>query len=914
MRKRIAVLAAQIDENTQKQFLTQFIQNAYAHDIDVCIFSMHLKYQTTELRDIGDSNIFELINYDLFDAVLIMLDTILTPGFADTLQKKVKESFHGPVLVLDQMSPYFESVMIDHYTPVKKLVDHLIEVHGYKDIAFLGGKKGHIHSVQRLNAYQDSMREHGLKVKKEWVYHGNYWYDSAEEFANKLLSDRAHMPRALACANDHMAIGAAVTFSENGLRVPEDIAIVGYDSVEDGRHSPVPLTSADIPAKECGAYCLEWLYAAMNGLEKPEFKPNAPIYIGGSCGCDFEIEMVPSKLRHEWRTVQTSRSIYSDFNHAIEDLLSQTDLTAFLDQVQDYTYQIPSFTEFYLCLNDTFFVPGKNIGEQARRKGYSDRIHQVLSCNSKPDEKNEIDLSYSFDVKELLPAMYKERNYPTTYIFNPVYFDDRCFGYTVINYGKEAFIYDETFRIWVRNVMQGMEAFYRQRFLMMLVEQIKANQIRDTLTGLYNYQGFLKLATELTEQKKDTDEKIFIIAIDVKGLKQINEIYGREVGDKAIRAVARFIQESVHEDEIASRMCNDEFLIAHFCHNECKRGEQLLSHIQDCLQNYSLTNESEFLFDIEYAMLYGKPETLSDLETLINQTISVKNHKKAALYQHSNTLTRDTLDEIKRNQLVDHILNSNMLTYYFQPIVRVRDGSIYAYEALMRCEQENISPSQILQAATYLNRLYDIEKATLFNVTGYVQDNLEKFHSAKVFVNSLPGYQLRDEDYKILCERIKHATGRFVIEFTEESELNDKQLAEFMRKYSSIGSEIALDDFGTGYSNMNNLIRYMPQYVKIDRSLITEIQDNPQKQHFVRSIIEYAHDNQILALAEGVETSEELRACIGLGADLIQGYYTGKPSKEPLRKLPVNIFAEMKRYQISRDGWSFMQFSDKFAE
>lgn len=909
MRKRICVLAAQIDENTQKLFLTEFIKKAYAHDIDVCIFSMQLKFQTTDQREKGDSNIFNLIQFDLFDGIVIMLDTILTKGLAEPLQRRIKKNFAGPVLVVDQKSPYFESIMIDHYTPVRKIIDHLIEVHGYKDIAFLGGKKEHPHSVQRMNAFLDSMKAHGLTVRDEWVFHGNYWYDSAEEFATKLLQDREHMPRALACANDHMAIGAAVIFSEHGLKVPEDIAIVGYDSIEDGRHSPVPLTSANIPAGECGAYCFDWIYASIHGFEKPTFHPNAPIYVGGSCGCDFEIEMVPSKLRSEWRTVQTSRSIFSDFNHAIEDLLSQTDFYDFLVQVQDYTYQIKSFDTFYLCLNDTFLQPEKNLGEQARRDGYSDTMYQVLCCHSNQKSLEGISFEKSFDVKQLLPDMYEERDYPTTYIFNPVYFDDRCFGYTAINYGREVYIYDETFRVWMRNVMQGMEAFYRQKFMLMLVEQIQADQVRDSLTGLYNYQGFLNLTSELLDKEKTCNKKLYVTAIDVKGIKRINEIYGREIGDKAIRAVARFIQEAVSEEEIASRMCNDEFLIAYFCSDNCKRSEHLLNQIQENVRKYHLIEEKEAVFDIEYATLSGTPESFGDLETLINQSISVKNHKKASLFQKSNIQTADTLDEIKRNQLVDQILNDNLLTYHYQPIVKVTDGSIYAFEALMRYEKEKISPYQIIQAATYLNRLYDIEKATLYNVTSYVEENKEKFKNAKVFVNSLPGYQLVDEDQIHLSQRMQNSKGRFVIEFTEESELTDEQLAEFVRKYSSIGSETALDDFGTGYSNMNNLIRYMPQYVKIDRSLIMEIQNNPQKQHFVRSIIDYAHDNGIMALAEGVETRDELRVCVGLGADLIQGYYTGKPQREPIEAIDDEISAELRQYQQNKDGWQLVDLA-----
>ena len=180
IRKRIGVLAGQIEENTQNLFLQGFLSSAFAEDYDVCIFSMYQKYQETPLREIGDTNIFQLINYDRLDAIVVLLDTLQTPGIADYIEKKIHDSFHGPVLVIDKESKYFPNLMIDHCTPMQKLVDHLIEVHHYKDIIFLNGRKEHIHSAQRLKGYMDSMKAHGLTVTDDMIYYGTYWYDSGD--------------------------------------------------------------------------------------------------------------------------------------------------------------------------------------------------------------------------------------------------------------------------------------------------------------------------------------------------------------------------------------------------------------------------------------------------------------------------------------------------------------------------------------------------------------------------------------------------------------------------------------------------------------------------------------------------------------------------------------------------------------
>ena len=536
-----------------------FIREAYAYDMDVCVFSMYQKYQLTELRDIGESNIFELIPYEMYDAFVILLDTILTPGKGEELEQQLKRRARGPVLVVDQKSAYFDTVMMDHYTPVLHIIDHLIEEHGYTDIAFLGGKEGHIHSVQRLQAFYDSMSKHGLEVGVDRVYHGNYWYDSGEAFGKILMRDREHLPQAVACANDHMAIGLIAYLEEQGVHVPEDIAVTGYDSVEDGRHSPIPLTSADIPAGECGSYCVQWLIAKLENQPVPEFSIQPRLVHGGTCGCEWDRASIPSILRKEWKTEASSKGFYSEFNHLLEDMLSQTDYGGFFYTVMEYSHQIRPFHSFHLCMNEKFMVPESNLGERAIRKGYADRMVPVFSCTENPEE-NRLNFIESFDTGLLLPQMHEERDYPPTYVFNPVYFDDRCFGYTVINYGREIYLGTSMFRIWMLNVMQGLEAFFRQQALKRLLKTVQSTQIRDSLTGMYNYQGFIQQAGALVDTCKEQNVEICVIALDIKGFHGINEVYGRKSGDRTLRSFGRYIQESLADEnsEICCRLSNDE--------------------------------------------------------------------------------------------------------------------------------------------------------------------------------------------------------------------------------------------------------------------------------------------------------------------------------------------------------------------
>lgn len=899
-RKRVAVLLGQIEENTQNLFMQGFLEKAFAFNYDVCIFSMYQKSQATALRSIGDSNIFNLVNYDLFDAVVVMSDTIQTPGLSETVDEQIHASFDGPVLVIDKKSRFFPNVMIDHYTPMKKLIDHLIEVHNYKDIVFLNGLKEHPHSVQRLNGYIDSMKSHGLPVSEDKIFYGDYWYDSGAAMADELMKDPSHLPDAIACANDCMAIGVSSALAKHGIEIPEDIAIIGYDSIEDGRMSPVPLTSADIPARECGDYAARFIDASLKGETIPDFVVDAPLFIGGSCGCAYK-RSAPNVFRQKWETDLSAASYHSCLNHIMDDLLAQTDFQSYFNTVFQYIYQIRKFNSFHICMNESWNAAELMIGDEALRHGYTKNVYRIVKCGADEDRDNVISFTDRFESAKLLPELMDDRPEPAAYIFTPLHFDDRCFGYAVISYGSEPRVYPEVYQMWLRNIMQGMEALYRQDAMRRLLNQIEATQVRDALTGLYNYKGFLKQASELCDRAVQEGSPILITALDIAKVKEINTTYGRKTGDEAIIQLSKIISDRMSRNDLCCRIGNDEFLIASLAGSNAEMYGQLLAEslLTKC-QGFNQQNLNSYQLELSIGSKSGIISNHEALEHLINDAISEKNGYKQALQKQEQAHAGLSKEDWENDNLVASILDNNNLIYHFQPIVSAKTGEIVSYEALMRANiEKRISPPAILQSAERINRLYDIEKATFFNVINYIDSHQQTFENKKVFINSIPGCQLTGEDRDILEERMTPHAGRLVVEFTEETEIGDEQLSELKSNYTRIHIETAIDDYGAGYSNVNNLLRYMPRYVKIDRQLLSDIHENPQKQHFVRDIIEFAHDNDILALAEGVENSKELKEVIRLGADLIQGFYTAKPQAEPLMQIDERIKNEIVQYNQS---------------
>lgn len=900
-RKRICVISAQVDENTQNRFMQGLMKRAYDLDYDVCVFSMFLKYQDSTYREVGDSNIYNLINFDLFDAVVLCQDTLQTPGLVEKLEKRLQSEFpDGVVLVVDKENKIYPSVIMDHYTPIVKLVDHLIDKHGYKNIYFLNGLKGHIHSKQRLAGYLDSMKAHGLNVTDDMIYYGTYWYDSGDYMVDELVKDMENLPEAIVCANDCMAIGVCTAFDKHGIRVPEDIAVVGYDSIEDGRNSPVPITSADIPAEDCGHYCVDYIDAKLNNRDVPEFHTNVELYIGGSCGCEgWEKETVRTR-REKWETALSATGYYSCFNNMMDDLVAQTDTESFFNTVSEYIYQIRPFQEFHICMNDYWRNPEIMTGDEALRYGYTDQVYRIIKCGPEEQDADTV-VRYDdvFESSMLLPELYEDRDYPTSYIFTPLYFQDRSFGYTVINYGREPRVFEEVYRSWIKTVARDIESFARYAGAAVLFKKLEAEQIRDGLTGLYNYRGFMTRAIEMINQSERASQEILVIAFDLKNMHKINSKFGREEGDKFISYAAQAVNEILDKGEIAMRMGNDEFVIASITDKlDENRGECIVKELKTKLGEINTVKEDGIEIGIYYVCEKAAVSNSSDLKNLINDVVNKKNHIKEKNLANSRKKMELTNKDIERDEQVAMILDKNLLTYHFQPIVSARDGSIYAYEALMRVfAPVRLSPPELLESAERLERLYDVEKLTLFNVVEIVDANPEMFKGKKVFINSMPGHMLTQEDRKIFLAKVKHLKcAGIVIEFTEGDELSDAELDELKMFLRGNGMEIAIDDYGSGYSNVNNLLRYMPEYVKIDRMLLSGIDSDPHRQHFVNDIIEFTSDNGIMALAEGVETTKEMKTVIQLGADLIQGYYTAHPNAEVVQLISPQVVNEIVQY------------------
>jgi EAL domain-containing protein (putative c-di-GMP-specific phosphodiesterase class I) len=243
------------------------------------------------------------------------------------------------------------------------------------------------------------------------------------------------------------------------------------------------------------------------------------------------------------------------------------------------------------------------------------------------------------------------------------------------------------------------------------------------------------------------------------------------------------------------------------------------------------------------------------------------------------------LVEMKHKRSEFHcIVEQDALNYHFQPIYNAANGEVFAYEALMRVNLPTFkSPETVVTFAKEENRLADVERITMFKSAECYHRLLEQHRAsdnAYLFVNSIANVCMTEDDGRQFYRKYGDLRDRMVIEITETEDIKAEYM-DIKRKSKIFSGLFALDDYGSGYNSAKTLIMLKPRFVKVDMCIIRDIDKNRDKQQIVKNIVDYAHRRNMLVIAEGIETANELITSMKLRADLLQGFYLAKPSAEP---------------------------------
>lgn len=431
-----------------------------------------------------------------------------------------------------------------------------------------------------------------------------------------------------------------------------------------------------------------------------------------------------------------------------------------------------------------------------------------------------------------------------------------------------------------------------------LAEDVTANTLEklrieherdyDTLTDLYNRRAFRRICAEFFCSPEKLGHAALLM-FDLDNLKQINDTFGHDWVDEYIRLTGECFAKNAPARTVCARISGDEFNALFYGYNDQDTLRADICALKAALEQsvVQLPSGRELRVSVSGGVAWY-PESSTNLITLRKYAdfamYQVKHSRKGELLEFDPEVYRTDLQERRCHEEFRRLINEELVTYHFQPIIDAKDGSVFAYEALMRVDLPTLhSPADVLRLAREENCLHEVERITFFRASSAYQtlENAGKVvPSALLFVNSIASQYLTPDELSEYSARYASILPRIVIEITEEEVLDPKALRIKQTIRGSSGA-FALDDYGSGYSNERSLLELSPNYIKIDLSIIRDIDTDANKRQIVSNTVSYAHQRGMKVVAEGLETADEVRTVLSLGVDLLQGFFLAMPQAEP---------------------------------
>lgn len=411
-------------------------------------------------------------------------------------------------------------------------------------------------------------------------------------------------------------------------------------------------------------------------------------------------------------------------------------------------------------------------------------------------------------------------------------------------------------------------------------ERLQRQIVTDKLTNLPN-------RIKLQEDIRGGDAATLVV-FDINHFKEINSLFGVALGDESLIYMANTIQELLTSlnDATVYRISADEFAVrkeGEYIEEFKEFANDLHLYIEEHPFNYK-----EVSFDIAFtcAIAYKENQTQNLLEAVLDALESAKKAKHFLhVFDESASKQREYEQNFQWTRKIKDALNEGRIKAFYQPIYNVSNNKITKYESLVRLIEQDgtiIPPSVFLKVAKHSRFYNEITRSMILQGCEAFVDRNETL-TINMSIEDL----LDEETMQFFIDTVHEnkMEGRIIAEVLEsEGVENFEVFSATLNTLRENGIRIAIDDFGSGYSNFSYLINLNIDILKIDGSLIKNIDVDMNSRIIVQSIIMFAHELGMQTVAEFVWSEAVFEKVKELGIDLIQGYHLSEPKQEPFPK------------------------------
>lgn len=557
-KKKIALFLSHIYGIYQRNLCQGIVSRAayYGYNTEI--------YTTSDGENLGDyslgeASILKIPNWQDIEGIVFASGTYTDDGLRNHICGALKKT-GLTVVEITESEPTFPRIALENNLTAGTLTAHMIDVHNAKNICYLGCSKEAGCSLRRQKAFLSVMRQHALPVSEANCYACAETPEDYQKALEQFCSINGNPPDAILCYNDRIALGLYLAASRAGYRIPEDFGITGCDNTPEGQNLIPPLTTVTFPTYQVGAASVDALFAILQ--KKTDYATTVfaePVY-GGSCGCSYR----PSSTNLSYICQQTDQIIqmeHSTFRsiHMSTAFSHITDIETGMDALEKYIGDIEHCSEFYLCLYsdwDRLTDPILELtGDGSDEETQDDPSNTVLL---ELGMKNGRRLpSCSFEKNTLLPAFLNDAS-DAAYIVSPLFFESQSFGYVVMAFQDNQMAFSFSLVPFIVNITQLLANICDNKRTHILTRHLEDLYLRDMLTGLYNRYGFDQHEQALLREL-GSYQYLHVLVFDLDELKTINDLFGHEAGDFALKAIGQALLSTAPADAVCSRFGGDEF-------------------------------------------------------------------------------------------------------------------------------------------------------------------------------------------------------------------------------------------------------------------------------------------------------------------------------------------------------------------
>ena len=579
-------------------------------------------------------SLFEYSHFEDIDLLIVAYGNIMAshPHIdANTFLPRLPQV---PTIIVgnDSVLPDGYFITIDNYLGMKENVDHLIDVHGYRNIAFISGPKGAPSADLRMEAYLDSLEEHGIEVRDNLIVYGDY-SNNVDPLVEELF-DRGVEFEAIVSSNDEMCNAVYRVAKRRGRKIGEDLAVVGFDDEEYAEEMDPPLTTVkqDYSLLARGLLYMIQSFAAGRGVTS--LRIPASCIRRSSCGCSYEtVSMkIPGKkienpsryFSHNGLHKMLQQNMISALmlrNLLTESLSRRGFFTKLAHQMRDIgarsSYILLNEEPIRLNRSEDFVLPD-TMRLYMRQDG--------LYCEGYDAEAAPV------VQRRGVGEFFKRRRgvRMTTFL---LFYDSYQYGVMAVEIKPEEVLYFYSMSLQVGSGIRYLQLAENQERVNRLLE--RQNELldyaasHDKMTGVFNRVGIMdQIPVFLTNFKRG--QKLVLVMADLDHLKQINDTFGHAAGDNAILKVADVLVECMPEGCPVGRNGGDEFLC--IFPGTDRELDEMTAKIRRCCDEYNVDSGKPYYLGISVggvSFVYSGREDLSILMKKADERLYVaKKHRR----------------------------------------------------------------------------------------------------------------------------------------------------------------------------------------------------------------------------------------------------------------------------------------------